>query len=254
MGLFRRKKEESISKKGKDKATKGTPDKKPSSDAKKAEIPKKPESFKKEIDLPTLSQMDEKYGTVIEDKDIDKIRQMMDDKPAEIGGEQFEMPPPMEDTPVDKSFQMPAEMEKISKEEPEVVPPKPEKKAEEPPLPVEVLDSAKVPLFVKIERYREVLDSLHDLRSTVSTLENTVKLQNEIEKMASENRELILTSVKKLNEKVMFMDNEFKNPGSYKKGFKKPNIDLPNKENLDTVVSDLKSQIDSIKDDLKTLT
>jgi hypothetical protein len=118
------------------------------------------------------------------------------------------------------------------------------------PPPIDMIPATSFPLFVKVDRYREILETLHDLKLSVSSLKGTIKLQNEIEAKAAENRAMLFDAVNKLDQKIEFMDNEFKKPEGFKENLKAPKTE---KEDIKEAVGKLKGQIETVKKELSSL-
>lgn len=119
---------------------------------------------------------------------------------------------------------------------------------------VETLTS--IPLFVKIDRYKDLLDIMNDIKSVVFLAKNTLTIQKQIETLVDENRRLIEEAVKKIDERIAMLDTELTKPATFEKiGYDKPQRvvgEIPDKS-LENVVSDLKRQIESLKLDLKNI-
>jgi nucleotidyltransferase/DNA polymerase involved in DNA repair len=132
-------------------------------------------------------------------------------------------------------------------------------KAEEPvkeivktPKKVEpVRQSETVPLFVKIDKYRNVLSVLNDLKATIFLVKNALTVQRQIEGLVDENRKLIETSLHKIDEKTQVLDLEFTKPRGFEERVFEPSFE--EKESLEGVVSDLKKQIDDLRSELKSI-
>lgn len=116
------------------------------------------------------------------------------------------------------------------------------KPTEEPKKP------AFAPLFVKIDRYKSVLNMLNDLKATVILVKNAINVQENIEKVREDNRKLIESAINKIENKIVTLDSEFMRP----KGFedKMPPM-LYESGSLEGVVEDLKVQIEDLKSELK---
>ena len=119
------------------------------------------------------------------------------------------------------------------------------------PEQLKFAEQSPLPLFVKISRYKEVLKTLEDLKSSIQAIKGAVKVQNDVDAMARENRETIISAIEKLNDKIMFIDNEFKRPEGFKETFKEPEI---GRQNLSQSVLDLREQINTVKNELRMLT
>jgi len=106
------------------------------------------------------------------------------------------------------------------------------------------------PLFVKIDRYRTVLNLLNDLKTTIMMVKNAIVIQKEIEKLTNDNRNLIESAVSKLDEKLSSLDSEFMRPKGFREEF--PTVH-EEKVGLKGVVDDLKVQVESLKSELKSI-
>ncbi len=118
------------------------------------------------------------------------------------------------------------------------------------------VEATSIPLFVKIDRYKDLLDIMNDVKSVVFLAKNTLAIQKQIETLVDENRRLIEDAVKKIDERIAMLDTELTKPATFEKiGYKKPHItvgEIPDKS-LENVVNDLKKQIESLKSDLKNI-
>jgi len=106
------------------------------------------------------------------------------------------------------------------------------------------------PLFVKLDRYKSVLDTINELKSTIISIKNSLEIQRQIENLKEENRGLLESAINKVDEKVLSLDSEFLRPKGLEEERPQPEI---KKESLQGVVSDLKKQIESLKEELKTI-
>ncbi len=104
------------------------------------------------------------------------------------------------------------------------------------------------PLFVKIDRYNSVLNLLNDLKATTMMVKNAIVVQKEIERLAGENRKLIEDSVRNVDDKIMRLDAEFIRPKGFKEEFKSHKG-----PELESVVDDLKSQVEGLKLELEDI-
>lgn len=147
----------------------------------------------------------------------------------------------------EESFSKPPEPqpEIIKEEEPkiEIV-----KEKEVKPKEKKVEKSKVAPLFVKIDRYNSVLNLLNDLKATTMMVKNAIVVQKEIERLAEENRKLIEDGVKKVNDKIMRLDAEFIRPKGFREEFKSKRG-----PELESVVDDLKSQVEGLKLELEDI-
>jgi hypothetical protein len=117
-------------------------------------------------------------------------------------------------------------------------------------MPMEEKRPAFAPLFVKIERYRSVLNAIADLKAMVVAIKNALELQKQIEGLKDENRRLFETAINKIDKKIVMLDSEFLRPKGYEEEFP-PSIHET--EGLEGVVTDLKKQIEGLKSELQTI-
>lgn len=153
-----------------------------------------------------------------------KIAEKIEEKPKEEKIEE-----PIEEVPVE--VEKPVEEEKVV----------PKKELKKPGF---------APLFVKIERYKSVLDAINEIKTTVMMIKNALGIQKQIEELRNENRGLLESAVNKVDKKVLTLDSEFLRPSGYEEEFLPP---VHETEGLETVVDDLKEQIESLKSELKTI-
>jgi len=132
--------------------------------------------------------------------------------------------------------QIPEVSEKIEPEEPERIP------HQEP--------TVSAPLFVKIEKYRNILNNLNDLKATVLMLKNALIVQKEIERTRDENINLIQSGINKIDKKLLALDTEFLRPRGYVEQLP---THIHESEGLEGAVDNLKSQIDDLKSELETI-
>lgn len=133
---------------------------------------------------------------------------------------------------------------KAEKKIPEKVVPAPkiEEKIEKPKVVEKV--RKEIPLFVRLERYDEILSTLNQLKVSLQDLSNTLSVLQEIERIRDANLRMLQESLNRLQERVSYFDSQFTRPAF------KP---LPKKEEIKGVeekISKLKSSLEKIKVEL----
>jgi hypothetical protein len=106
------------------------------------------------------------------------------------------------------------------------------------------------PLFVKIEKYRSVLNHISDLKTTIIMLKNALGVQKQIESLRDENRKFLELAINKIDKKIFSLDTEFLRPRGFEEEFPPAIYET---EGLEGVVDDLKKQIEGLKSELKTI-
>jgi nitrogenase molybdenum-iron protein alpha/beta subunit len=127
----------------------------------------------------------------------------------------------------------------------------PQVKEEKPVPEVEEKRPAYAPLFVKIERYKSVLNTIADLKTTVIMIKNALEIQRNIESLRDENRRLLEAAISKIDKKIVMLDSEFLRPKGYEEEFPPPIYET---ESLEGAVTDLKKQVESLKSELQSIT
>jgi hypothetical protein len=165
------------------------------------------------------------------EEDIKEIKNAVEDKITEP------MPQEMDKQKLEETFpEKPKKDFSIEVERP--------KKVEEGPKKPE-----SAPLFVKIDRYKIVLDLIAGVKNTINTLKNVIETQKRLEELNNENRNLLEAAINTIDKQVLSLDSEFLRP----KGYQEEIQPIQDTEDLEGVVGDLKSQIEGLKAELKSI-
>ncbi len=175
------------------------------------------------------------------EEDLEELKDMVRDRKFEP-----EMTIDVEEKPEEESTSetMLTEQQPVEEESPTIseVPPTPVSKPQRP---------AFAPLFVKIDKYRSVLNSINDLKTTIIMLKNALYIQRQIEGLRDENRKFLELAINKIDKKIVSLDTEFLRPKGLEEEFPPATFET---EGLEGVVGDLKKQIEGLKSELKTIT
>lgn len=104
------------------------------------------------------------------------------------------------------------------------------------------------PLFIKIDRYKEVLEKLNGLKLTLNNLDMIIKLKRDVEKVKIESDKLFEEAVEKFGHTVMEFDREFKKPEAIE-----PFIKKAQDQQVDEYVNQLQSELDKLEEHLKSI-
>jgi len=126
--------------------------------------------------------------------------------------------------------------------------PLPEKKAEERKIKIEELRKV-APLFIKLEKYEEVLNIIDEVKSVLNLLRDSFSVFEENEKIRTETIETIKENIEMVGEKISSLDSILLRPAGYEEKREK---EFKAEEVKDTLAA-LKSQIDKLKQELQTL-
>jgi valyl-tRNA synthetase len=144
--------------------------------------------------------------------------------------------------------------EKIEREEPGVREEETAEIKEMPPQPLpekrEVVSKTEIrkglPLFVKLEKYEEILRSIDELKEVLSLIKGSFSLFEESEKIKIETIKTIEKNIDKIEEKISSIDSTLARP-SYEKE-EKPKL-VEAKDSL----SELKLQIEKLKREMQSV-
>lgn len=105
------------------------------------------------------------------------------------------------------------------------------------------------PLFVKLTRYKQILNAMNYLKTTMVMIRNTFSILNELERLKAENLKMIQSAMEKVEKRLLTLDSEFMRPS----GFTEELPELHDVESLEATIADLKSQIDQLKTELERM-
>jgi hypothetical protein len=125
-----------------------------------------------------------------------------------------------------------------------------EKRREEEKQPELQRKSGFAPLFVKIDKYRSILSSISDIKTTLIMIKNAFMIQKEIEGLRDENKKMLELAISKLDKKIITLDSEFLRPTGFEEEFPSQ---IYESGGIEGVVDDLKKQIEGLKTELKTI-
>jgi len=118
-----------------------------------------------------------------------------------------------------------------------------------------------VPLFIKLDRYKNILHTISDLKSTVRKVKNAFEMFSEMERVKAQNLRVLEAAVQKVEARLADLDSEFLRPA----GLKEKEVEQPqefsvaeetqngsngNDEGLHGMISDLRTQITKLKEEL----
>ena len=127
--------------------------------------------------------------------------------------------------------------------------------ANEPQIPKPVAEKKEIekpafaPLFVKLERYRQILTSLEELRKTMEVIKSAFLTLNELDRLRYENMKIVESTVETVDKRLASLDAEFLRPSGFRE-------ELPSEaytEGLESELSGLRNQIEQLKSELKTV-
>ena len=103
------------------------------------------------------------------------------------------------------------------------------------------------PLFVKLDRYKQILNHLAQLKTSIVLLKNNLTVLNELEKLRDENLKLVQEALEKMEKRVLDLDSELLRPSGFREEL------LPHMEevaSIEATIAELKSQIEQLRGSL----
>ncbi len=102
------------------------------------------------------------------------------------------------------------------------------------------------PVFVKLDRYKQILGSMNYLKTTLMIVKNSLSVLDEMDKLRSDNLAVVKDALDKVEKKILTLDSEFLRPS----GFHEEMPQLHDVASLSVTIDDLKGQIEQLKSEL----
>jgi len=99
------------------------------------------------------------------------------------------------------------------------------------------------PLFIKIEKYREITNKISSARATLESLKSSLSLLREVEKLREESLKVVENIVSKLEKKLEELDAEFLKRGGILPKMK----EVKDVEKLLGSFNEMKGKIEEVK-------
>jgi len=112
----------------------------------------------------------------------------------------------------------------------------------------EVSKGEALPLFVKLEKYEEIVSKIKEMRSYLDAVRQSFSLLAELEMIRNDALKIVSSTITRFERMVIEMDAELVKPGSLESEFKEPDI-----EHLDNALTDLQNQIKALRSELESL-
>lgn len=119
----------------------------------------------------------------------------------------------------------------------------------------EITKPASAPLFVKLERYKDILDTVSEIKMTMIKMRNAISILSELNNLINENLKMIKEAIDMMDKKIASLDSEFiKPPSLQEKGLKEPpKVTEEFGGGLSDVLSNLKNQVSQLKSELQSI-
>ncbi len=113
-------------------------------------------------------------------------------------------------------------------------------------------DSDKVtvaPLFVKMDKYRQILTTIGNLKTALMIVNNSLSTLHQIEKVRDQTFDIITDIANKMDDKLIELDNNLLRPAGYK-GMDESLEEQQDIRGIEATVADLQGQISQLKNEL----
>lgn len=105
------------------------------------------------------------------------------------------------------------------------------------------------PLFIKVEKYRDILSSLQELKTFVSSVKQLFTVMHELETVRSDALKIMRASIQRLEKSLIEIDSELLRP----KGFEFPETSDVEIRHVESSLGDLQKQIVALKRELQEI-
>ena len=105
------------------------------------------------------------------------------------------------------------------------------------------------PLFVKMDRYRQILTTIGNLKTALMIVKNSLATLQQIEKVRDATFNIVSDIIEKMDDKLIELDNNLLRPA----GFHESEEVSPEKQDIRSIeatVADLQGQIEQLKSEL----
>ncbi len=116
------------------------------------------------------------------------------------------------------------------------------------PAPVPVRQEISAPLFVKVEKYREILSSVHEMKIFISGIRQLFDILNELEAVRSDTIKIMRATLQRLEKGVVEIDTELLRPRGLVAEARGEEA-----SHIESSLSELQSQLGELKRELQEM-
>ena len=117
-------------------------------------------------------------------------------------------------------------------------------------LPVPTKESGSAPLFVKVDKYHEILKNVQEMKMFLAGSKQLYTILAEIEGIRNDALKVLRGTIQKLERNVTEIDSEFIRPGEMTNPTTQQSPDV---RQVEGSLDELQDQLNSLKKELKTL-
>jgi hypothetical protein len=105
------------------------------------------------------------------------------------------------------------------------------------------------PIFVKLDKYRDILVSLGHLKATVVALKNSMEMLQELDEARMQTAEVMQKAMENIDNRIAALDQELVKPKGFREISRSPDYDEV--ENVEATIADLKGQIEQLRSEIE---
>lgn len=105
------------------------------------------------------------------------------------------------------------------------------------------------PLFVKMDKYRQILTTIGNLKTALAIVNNSLSTLHQIEKVRDDTFDIIRDLTNKMDDKLIELDNNLLRPAGYR-GTEESMEEKQDIRGIEATVADLQGQISQLKTEL----
>jgi hypothetical protein len=104
------------------------------------------------------------------------------------------------------------------------------------------------PLFIKIEKYNQILSSIGELKNRVASMKNVFVVLDRLDDLKKECLSALQEAIENSEKKMTFLNSELLKPSGYKEEVRR---EVYRAEDLEGILGELKDQVNRLKTELK---
>lgn len=111
--------------------------------------------------------------------------------------------------------------------------------------------SAPAPLFVKLDKYRNILVTLGHMKSMIAALKNSFSMLEELEKTRNETMGMMKKMMQNMESRISALDGKLVRPAGFRE--MPSNVNYEEVANIEAMIADLRGQIEQLKVELEQM-
>ena len=119
--------------------------------------------------------------------------------------------------------------------------------------PSSINDSSEnlAPVFVKISKYKDIMNTVNYLKMSFTVLKNQVAILSKLQNLQRQNMKLMYTVLDKTNNQLDKLGTDFSKPVNFMKEVSESKVQEVN--HLESTINDLKTQIDKLNVEVESM-